>query len=155
MTERTKSQIGRASRRKGQVGEMQLAAELSALLGIEIKRRVRNHQSDSDIVGLDGWSAECKVCAAPALSAWWKQTVEQSSKESGLPVLFYRLPRRPFKAVLPICLLIGGEVHADVEQTIEVSLEGFAAVYREIEATSLQVEMTEKTLAMCKGERLQ
>lgn len=155
MTEpRTKSQIGRSSRRKGQVGERQLAAELSALLGIEIKRRVRNHASDSDIVGLDGWSAECKVCAAPAMSAWWQQTVAQA-KPGELPVLFYRLPRKPFRAVLPICLLIGGEVHADVEQTIDVSLAGFAAVYREIEAAGMEFEMKIKNSAMRAGVRMQ
>lgn len=154
MKERTPSQIGRSIRRKGQVGERQLAAELSALLGIEVKRRVRNHLSDSDIVGLDGWSAECKVCAAPAMSAWWQQTVAQT-KPGELPVLFYRLPRKPFRAVLPICLLIGGDVHVDVEQTIETTLAGFAAVYREIEAAGLEIEMKEKTRAMLMGERIQ
>lgn len=155
MSERSKSQIGRSSRRKGQAGERALAAELSALLGIEIKRRVRNHASDSDIVGLEGWSAECKVCAAPALSAWWRQTVEQSDKDGGVPVLFFKLPRKPFRAVLPICLLIGGEIHADVAQTIETSLEGFAAVYRELEAAGMEVEQAEKLALLQAGGQLQ
>jgi hypothetical protein len=129
MTERTKSQIGRSSRRKGQVSERALAAELSALLGVEIKRRVRNHAGDSDLVGLPGWSAESKCCATPAMNAWWKQTVEQA-KEGETPVLFYKLPRKPFKAVVPLELFIGGS-NSGLPYTMELSLEGFAAVYRE------------------------
>lgn len=145
--ERTKAQIGRSSRRKGQTGERALAAELSALLGIEIKRRVRNHANDSDIVGLAGWSAEVKNCATPAMASWWAQTVAQSQSDEW-PVLFYKLPRKPFRAVMSIAMMIGGEVHADVGQTIETSLEGFAAVYREREAAEKEAEQVEAFLRM-------
>jgi hypothetical protein len=146
--------IGRSSRRKGQVSERALAAELSALLGVEVKRRVRNHAGDSDLVGLPGWAAESKCCAKPALSAWWKQTVEQT-RECEVPVLFYKLPRKPFRAVVPICLLVGGDLHLDVEQTMDLSLAGFAALYREMEATGLEVEQRIKNSMLKMWAKLQ
>lgn len=154
MTERTKSQIGRSSRRKGQVSERALAAELSALLGIEVKRRVRNHANDSDLVGLTGWSAESKCCKVPAMSAWWQQTVAQA-KPDELPVLFVKLPRRPFRAFLPLGLFIGGAVCDDVRFTVEMSLESFAAVYRELEAEMLSQEMRDKKALLKIGMRVQ
>jgi hypothetical protein len=129
---RTKAEIGKASRSKGKRGELLLVNELKDLLGVDVKRRVRNFANDSDIVGLDGWSAEVKNCATPAMNAWWKQTVEQA-KEGETPVLFYKLPRKPFKAVVPLELFIGG-ANSGLPYTMELSLEGFAAVYREKEA---------------------
>jgi len=122
---------GRSSRRKGQAGERALANELSDLLGITLKRRVRNHQNESDITGLDGFSVEVKNCATLSIGAWWVQTVAQC-KDDEYPVLFYKVPRKGFRAVVSLPVLFGafGAV-ADLAYTAEMSLPAFAMLYRE------------------------
>lgn len=154
MSERTKAQIGRSSRRKGQVGERALATELKDLLGLDVRRRVRNHAGETDLTGLQGWAAEVKNCAKPELAAWWSQTVDQTA-QGEIPVLFYKLPRRPFRAVVPLGLVIGTAAQADIAMTMEMSLEAFAAVYREIEATGLAYEQRIKDSAVLAGAVMQ
>lgn len=154
MSERSKSQIGRSSRSKGQAAERQLAAELSALLGVEVKRRVRNHAGENDLTGLPGWSPECKCWARPELAAWWAQAVAQA-QEGDWPVLFYKLPRKPFRAVVPLAVFGLGETVSDLAYTADLSLEAFAAVYRENEAIALEAEQKLKTAMVMAGERIQ
>ena len=125
------SKKGHSSRRKGQVAERALANELSDLLGITLKRRVRNHQGESDITGLDGFSVEVKNQATLSIGAWWAQTVAQC-KEGEIPVLFYKVPRKGFRAVVSLPSLYGafGAIE-DLAYTAEMSLPAFAMVYRE------------------------
>ena len=52
--------MSRTSRTKGQVGEREVAAELSKLTGQHIMRRVRNAAGDADLEGLKGWAVEVK-----------------------------------------------------------------------------------------------
>ena len=42
--------MGAMSRNKGKTGEREAAALLSDLLGLDIRRRVRQHDGDSDLV---------------------------------------------------------------------------------------------------------
>lgn len=129
---------GRSNRRKGQVGERELANTLGELLGITLKRRVRNHEGESDITGLEGFAVEVKKQATPSLRTWWSQTVTQAAKTGEIPVLFYRLPRREFKAVISLHPFFEEHSYtalADYEMTIEMSLTAFASVYRFVAAT--------------------
>lgn len=123
---------GRASRRKGQVAERALANELSDLLGITLKRRVRNHANESDIEGLPGFSVEVKNCAELRLAEWWKQAVAQCEDDTVMPVLFYKVPRKGFRAVvsIPACSGAFGAID-DLEYTAEMPLKAFAIFYRE------------------------
>ncbi len=92
------------SRAKGQRGEREVAALLSELTGHDVRRRVRNHAGDDDLVGLPGWSVEVKRYAAvtPAMvQAWWVQAVEQSRSTNTLPVLFYKPNRCSWRVVWP------------------------------------------------------
>lgn len=125
---------GRSSRRKGQVAERALANELSDLLGITLKRRVRNHANESDIEGLPGLSVEVKNCATLSVGSWWKQAVRQC-KENEWPVLFYKIPRKGFRAVLSMKVLDAfwwDDVSDDVTYTVEMSVPAFASFYREV-----------------------
>lgn len=122
---------GRSNRLKGQRGERQLAAELSDLLGITLKRRVRNHANESDIEGLPGFSVEVKNCAELRLAEWWKQTISQTNPRNECPVLFYKIPRKGFRAVLPMVCLVDGHLNNDLEYTIEMSVPAFATFYRD------------------------
>jgi len=92
-----------SSRTKGQAGERELAALLSELTGFDVRRRVRQHDGDSDLEGIPGWSIECKrhATAKPGhiYGMWWPQALEQASATKTLPVLFYRLDRGFWTAV--------------------------------------------------------
>lgn len=80
--------MGGLSRTKGKVGERELASLLSALTGYTVARRVRQHDGDDDLMGLPGWSIECKryATATPALVA----------------------DRGAWTAVWPACVHLGG-----------------------------------------------
>ena len=92
------------SRNKGKAGERELARLLADLTGHDVRRRVRQHDGDDDLVGVPGWSIEAKryKAAPPALVAqWWGQAVEQSRRTNALPVLFYRADRADWRVVWP------------------------------------------------------
>lgn len=127
---------GKSNRRKGQTGERELANLLGDMLGINLKRRVRNHEGESDITGLEGFSVEVKRQATPSVLTWWKQTVYQAAETGDTPVLFYRLPRRSWKAVISLHPFLDEHEYAaiaDYDMTIEMSLPAFAEIYRYIE----------------------
>lgn len=129
--------MSRSQRDKGQRGERELAHELSELLGTAVERRVRNKEGDNDLVGVKGWSVECKRTKALELPKWWRQTIEQAKSASEWPVLFYRLDGKKWRAVWPLAALLFNslddvsELWFYLEMTAETSLEGWAAVYRE------------------------
>ena len=132
-------QIGRKSRRKGRAGECEIAGILRDLLGVNAKRRVRQHDGDSDLEGLEGWSVEVKRAKTPAIPAWWRQTVEQASAAQLRPVLFYRVDRREWRAIWPLQAALFPEI-ADICSLleprphffqVESGIEAWAMVYRE------------------------
>jgi len=88
--------MGGLSRAKGKRGERELAALLSDLTGRSIKRRVRQHEGDSDLEGLPGWAIECKRYArvTPSLlGTWWKQAHAQAKRTGDAPLLCWRSDR--------------------------------------------------------------
>lgn len=129
--------MGAKSRTKGQAGEREIAALIRDLTGFDVRRRVRQHDGDSDLEGVPGWSVEVKRAAKPELSAWWLQTVEQARMARGKPVLFYRLDRQQWRARWPLCLVLGAEEFGcfewgGLEWTADTTVEAWAAVMREV-----------------------
>ncbi len=125
--------MGAFSRSKGQRGEREVAAIISDLLGLEVKRRVRQHDGDSDLVGVDKWSIEVKNCATLQLNEWWRQTVEQAG--NNLPVLFYKVPRKGWRCKWPAAAhLAMQEAHywTDIEWTLDGDPQVWAAFAREM-----------------------
>jgi hypothetical protein len=126
-----------SSRTKGQSGEREVAALLADLTGLQVKRRVRQHDGDSDLEGVPGWSVEVKRHArAPRASvrSWWAQAVAQAARTGCVPVLLYRADRDEWRAVWPLsCLLV--EQHAATwigyAWTVEGTVQAWAAVFRE------------------------
>ena len=93
---------GRMARGKGQSGEREVAEIISRLTGHDVRRRVRQHGGDSDLVGLPYWCVEVKRYASvpPGLVAqWWDQAVRQARDTMLLPVLFYRADRSGWRCV--------------------------------------------------------
>jgi Holliday junction resolvase len=130
--------MGLTSRRKGQSGERELANLLADLTGWDVRRRVRQHDGDSDLTGAPGWSIEVKRRRAATrsdIALWWAQTVAQAG--AALPVLFYRLDRHGWRAIWPVAVHLV-EQHSDMwagyAWTCEGSVEAWAAVARELHA---------------------
>ncbi len=68
-------------RNKGARGEREVAAIISDLLGYKVSRRCRQHDGDSDLEGVPGWSLEVKNQAHVSralLKAWWQQAVDHT-----------------------------------------------------------------------------
>ncbi len=97
--------MGSLSRTKGAAGERELAALLSELSGRDVRRRVRQHAGDSDLLGLDQWVIECKRARTAPLSLvareWWPQAVAQARAQGAVPLLCFRADRQPWRAVWP------------------------------------------------------
>jgi len=84
--------MGSLSRSKGRAFEQLVARMLTEATGAQWKRRVRQHDGDSDIVtdepAYARLSIECKHANVLDLPKWWRQALEQAG--DGVPVLIYR-----------------------------------------------------------------
>lgn len=129
--------MGNMSREKGKRGEREVAAIISDLLGVSASRRVRQHDGDSDILGVPGWSIEVKRCekAIPSdLRRWWEQACRQSVEIGGHPALFYRQDRHRWRVIWPLSVVMGlpkGALWTYFEYAVESDPEAWAAVVRE------------------------
>lgn len=128
------------SRRKGIAAELEIAAVIRDITGWQIKRRVRQHQGDSDLEGVPGWSVEVKRHATIGradLDAFWLQAVRQCNYDGGhVPVLFFRRNRDQWRAVWPMAVQMQPDSLRAVqwigyEWTCEGSIDAWAAVARE------------------------
>ena len=79
---------------KSQAAESEIAALVRELTGWDVRRRVRQHDGDSDLQSVRGWSVKVKRHRSAArgdIAAWWRQAVAQAGEL--LPVLFFRVDR--------------------------------------------------------------
>ena len=136
--------MGMMQRTKGKAGERDAANLLSDLTGYPVTRRVRQHDGDSDLIGLPGWAIEVKrvkTAGRADIARWWAQAVAQAEREGCIPVLLYRRDRDEWRALWPLSAHLGVQ-HADmwtsVMWTVEGTLEAFAAAMREIGAQGRQ-----------------
>jgi hypothetical protein len=133
--------MGAMSRTKGQAGEREAAALIRDLTGWDVRRRVRQHDGDSDLEGVPGWSVEIKRHASASrgdIAAWWAQAVAQARPAGLLPVLLYRRDRDQWRAVWPVGVHLALQVRdywTGYEWTVEGTPDAWAAVAREINTT--------------------
>lgn len=122
--------MGAAQRSKGQRGEREIAGIVRDLTGWDVRRRVRQHDGDSDLEGVPGWAVEVKNHKKASLAdvrGWWDQAVSQA--KDGRPVLFYKRQRGQWRAVWAFPWSFS---HAlDYQWTVEGSIEAWAYVARE------------------------
>ncbi|MDC6177810.1 hypothetical protein [Ralstonia solanacearum] len=103
--------MGLKSRNKGKAGEREIAALVRDLTGWEARRRVRQHEGDSDLEGVPGWSVEVKRYAKAAradVRGWWEQAARQATTAGQTPVLFWRQDRDEWRAVWPVAASLDG-----------------------------------------------
>lgn len=112
---------------------MEVAAIIRELTGWEVKRRVRQHDGDSDLEGVTGWAIEVKNCATLTLPAWWRQAVEQAG-DNLFPVLFYKVPRKGWRALWPISLIVTHDEERwdDMAYSCDTTIEAWTIVAREV-----------------------
>lgn len=127
--------MGIKSRRKGAAGEREFINMLKDYLGDDtIKRNLeQTRDGGQDALGIEGWALEVKRAAEPKLAAWWAQAVEQA-KGRGEPALAYRLDRKPWRVIVPMCAFhpwMPSFGHEDLDFCIEMSVPAFCAIVRE------------------------
>ena len=127
------------SRNKGKAGEREIATLVRDLTGWAVRRRVRQHEGDSDLEGVPGWSVEVKRYARAGradVRAWWDQAARQATAVGQTPVLFWRQDRDEWRAVSPVAASLAVQ-HAEgwhgYGWTVEGSIEAWAAVARDSE----------------------
>lgn len=125
-----------AQREKGKRGEREVAALIRDMLGYEVRRRVRQHDGDSDLVGVPGWSIEVKrrACGTRGeIFTWYRQALDQAKRTGEWPALFYRLNRGRWWVVWPLSVVLtDGAALWDREDLIaETTPEGWAAIANE------------------------
>lgn len=133
---------GRFSREKGKRGERAVCSLIHDLLGMDARRRVRQHDGDSDVLGVPGWAIESKCCAEDNRKQWWAQAVEQARNAkamSDVPCLWFKLPRRSWRVLMPLAVILRIDATAPkmeswygYDWTIEMSPEAWACVVREL-----------------------
>ncbi len=90
-------------RRKGQTGERELFALLSAELGLVVRRNVdQARQGGADGLDIPGWAIEVKRQEVLSIASWWAQAQRQADTLNRRPILFYRVSRKPWRAVLDL-----------------------------------------------------
>ena len=125
---------GKFSRDKGKRGEREIANIIKELTGWDVKRKVRNLVGESDLEGVPNWSIEVKNCATLSVPAWWMQTTTQAMFTRMYPVLFYKVPRKGWRAVWPVSVILSDSIDLwpAYDMTCESSVEAWAAVAREV-----------------------
>ena len=114
--------MAKAQRDEGNRGEREVARLIAEHLGFEVRRRCRQHEGDSDLVGVPGWSLEVKNhsrATRAQIAAWWQQTCSQATTDN--PALIYKRAPGWWRAVW-----LGPHGY-----TFEGDLEAWAAVVRE------------------------
>lgn len=141
------------SRNKGSSGERQLIQELGELLGLEMKRNLeQTRMGGHDILGLPGWALEVKRYAKireSDLERFWAQAVEQALLVNAIPALAYREDFRSWRMRVPLELMVNGSwtgAWPQGEWTADLSLNGFATVFREHQRSCLLISKPPETL---------
>lgn len=108
---------GRGKRRKGAVGERELAGILSEQLGFEVKRKLGQARDGGYDIEIGRFCIEVKRQERLAIEDWCRQVeaaVTSASRidsegdfEPPVPVVVFRRSGQPWRAVVPLDWLIG------------------------------------------------
>jgi hypothetical protein len=125
-------------RNKGKRGEREIASLVAECLGFDVRRRVRQHDGDSDLEGVPGWSIEVKrhkTALRAQIGAWWYQTIEQARKTHQRPVLLFRRDRDEWRAVWQLAITLqvqSASMWEGYAWTVESTVEAWCSVVREV-----------------------
>lgn len=120
---------GRSSRTKGHNGERELATLLSEALGRDVYRNLEQARDGGpDLLGLPGLAVEVKRRETPSLETWWRQARAQA-RTLEVPVLAYRVNRKPWLFVVPLAALTRAPIETTLELCGTLTFNGFCCWY--------------------------
>lgn len=94
--------MGKTSQHKGRSAEIELAKIMNDH-GIPAEPGAAlNYGEEPDIKGIDGIHAEVKRHERIEISAWTKQAEADALRFGGVPCVFYRRNREPWRVVMPL-----------------------------------------------------
>lgn len=128
--------MGKSQREKGKRGEREVAALIRDMLGYEVRRRVRQHEGDSDLVGVPGWSIEVKrhsTATRGMIRRWYRQALDQAKQTGEWPALFYRINHGQWWVVWPLSVVLtdGAALWDRDDMIAETTPEGWSAIANE------------------------
>ncbi len=129
-------------RKKGACGERDICNILNELVDLvreeifELRplekdcRKFQRNQNQSAVGGSDisndlGLSIEVKRQETLSLNTWWKQTLDSAEKEGGLPILFCRKSRQPWRVFMLQNLRVVHDVTMSEPVRVEISISDF------------------------------
>ena len=102
---KSRTEIGRSSRRKGQVGEREIVNALKAA-GFEAAHRSAQYCGNTgdapDVEGLPGIHIEVKRVERLNLRKAYEQAVNDSKKSGDIPAVFHRQSHQPWMVSLSL-----------------------------------------------------
>ena len=86
------------SRRKGKRAELELAAKLRDILGVEARRgqQYSGANGDADVIGIPGVHIEAKMVERLNLMEAFDQSERDAKKNGEIPVVIHRRSRKPW-----------------------------------------------------------
>ena len=93
---------GRSSQRKGRAAELELSRILQGY-GYPVEAgRAQSYGEVPDLSGLPGVHIECKRAEALRLSEWMAQARRDADRFGGLPAVFHRRNREPWRVTMEL-----------------------------------------------------
>jgi len=93
---------GAKSRRKGQVGEREVAALLRENLGGDYCRNLDQTREGGGDINCGRWLIEVKRVQVSSIPSWWRQAVASAKAKGKTPALWYRSDRKPWRVMVPL-----------------------------------------------------
>jgi len=132
------------SRAKGSSFELSIGKLIYEHLGVTVRRDLEQYRESNhgDLIGLDGWTIECKRYADNSAflhrPEWWTQTTNAAGDNTH-PVLIYKFDRRPVRCVFPIHV-INGDWTRKNNEVVTTSFETWCYVVREAQALEIETK---------------
>lgn len=98
--------MGKSSQHKGRAGELELVRVLNDNGISAAPGDALNYGREPDIKGVPGIHAEVKRHERIEIAAWTRQAEEDAQRFGGVPCVFYRRNREPWRVVVPLAAWI-------------------------------------------------
>ena len=122
---------------KGRSFEYQIIKMIDEELGIKCERDIEQYRKSDrgDVLGLDGWTIECKRYASTRGSDggykpdWWAQVTRAANASVTEPVLIYKYDRHPVRCVVFLSSI--NPDYAGKDNTATISFQTWCMLVRE------------------------
>lgn len=134
------------SRAKGASGEREFCRVLTDLLGDALTEPLKRNLEQTrngghDILGIQAFALEIKRYKRIKdgdIKKFWEQACEQAERAGGYPALAFREDLQSWRVRVPMDVLYKDmSENFDLAYTVELSVEGFAFVLRELHNATL------------------